>query len=431
MFDELIFERLRVCLGAESKEAKVRQLEGLQETEWGRVADLAKQYEVVPQLYEKLKQMAGSVAVPNAMTERCRGMYLANAARNMRIIHELGLILPALSRAGIPVIALKGAHLAGNVYSDIAVRGVGADVDLLVHGGDLEGACVALRSVGYEPSEEDRAEADWQAKKNITLNGPQGAVPIELHWTIEHPSEAVKVDVEGLWLRAKPARVAGCEVLGFSFEDLLLHLCLEATYHHGNWFRMSLRPLCDIVAIIQCAGAGMGWKEVEMRAREWRAESMVYLALWLAREWLAAPVPEELLGALRPEGFDENLGSVAKELVFFQSLVPATASKMSWNLAQLGGEKPLREKVRISLRATFPSRGQIADNYGVSRQSAWSYFYYVRHTVRLAWKHAPTAWGLLFRRKEAVAGAEGINALIELKERMDSKLMPGRGWVER
>jgi hypothetical protein len=206
----------------------------------------------------------------------------------MRIIHELGAIIAAFREAAIPVIALKGAYLAENVYPDIALRCIGSDLDLLVASGDLAPACAALERLAYHRSESDELESHWEAAKNITLHGPPGRSPIELHWTIEHPSDPVKIDLAGLWSRARPARVAGCEGLAFAPEDLLLHLCLEATYHHGNWFQMGLRPFCDILAIIQCAGERMDWEQIEIRAREWSAEQLVHLALWLAREWLEA-----------------------------------------------------------------------------------------------------------------------------------------------
>jgi hypothetical protein len=421
MFDELTFDWLTICLGAQSSEAKAIQLGGLRDEEWSCVFDLAVQYGVAPLLYDQLKQLCGILAIPKPILERSRGAYLANAARNMRTTYELGLIIRALVRDAVSVVALKGAHLAGNIYPDIALRSIGSDVDLLVSSADLTRACAALRGLGYEPCEGDDLDEEWQAKKNITLMGPPGVTPIELHWTIEHPSDAVRVDLEGLWLRAKPSSVAGCEVLGFAPEDLLLHLCLEGTYHHGNWFRMAFRPLCDIVAIIQHAGERMEWQEVEARARQWRAENLIHLALWLARRWLAAPIPEEVLFSLRPEGFDEDTVAMAKELVFLQSLVPAAGSSMPWKLAQIGGQRPWADKIKIVLGAVFPPRRQIASIYGVPPDSVRSYFYSLLHPISLACRHAPAAWGLVFRKRESAAGTEEINALIQLKERMSSK----------
>jgi hypothetical protein len=424
MFDELTFEWLTIILGARSIEQKASLLNGLRDEEWANVFRLATQYGVASLFYDQVKRLAGTLTVSHAVMQGARGAYLANVARNLQITHELGLIIPALCDAVIPVIALKGAYLAENVYRDRGLRSIGSDVDLLVRSADFPRACVALSAVGYHPREADKIQADWGTKKNITLKGPPGTTPIELHWTIEHPTDAVKVDLDGLWARARSASVAGRQVLALAPEDLLLHLCLESTYHHGNWFQMALRPFCDLAAISQFAGKEMDWEEVALRARLWRAEHLVHPALWLARKWLAAPVPEGLLLSLKPEGLDIKLEFEAKKLVFFQSLVPASHAAMSWNVAQLGGPKSIKEKVKIVFKAAFPPCNKIAAIYGVPARSLRAWVYYIAHTMTLAWRNAPTAWGLLFRKKATAAHAHGINSLIQLKETMDSKFSP-------
>ena len=60
-----------------------------------------------------------------------RSIYYNSAARNMRLYKQLENFLDKFATEKIPVIMLKGAHLAWTVYPNMALRPM-ADVDLLV-----------------------------------------------------------------------------------------------------------------------------------------------------------------------------------------------------------------------------------------------------------------------------------------------------------
>ena len=129
-------------------------------------------------------------------------------------------------------------------------------------------------------------------------------IPLEMHWHIDRPSRPFAIDLEGLWERAVPARIAGVETWMLAPEDLLLHLCLHACKHGLTG---SLRPLCDIAATIQRYGPTLDWEQLQTRAAHWRVTPYVYLPLHLARDLVGAAVPEACLMALKPEHFEPRL----------------------------------------------------------------------------------------------------------------------------
>jgi hypothetical protein len=66
----------------------------------------------------------------------------------MVLYRQLKEILIEFNKNNIPVILLKGAHLAQFVYGNIALR-LMSDIDLLVKKEDLGCACAIIIKYGY------------------------------------------------------------------------------------------------------------------------------------------------------------------------------------------------------------------------------------------------------------------------------------------
>ncbi|MCP4365035.1 MAG: nucleotidyltransferase family protein [Planctomycetes bacterium] len=83
----------------------------------------------------------------------------------------------------MPVILLKGAHLAQVVYSNIALRPMG-DIDILVKKNDLPKAKELLLELGYTPIKEVDIATACAYSQHISPMIKQNAPPVELHWTL-------------------------------------------------------------------------------------------------------------------------------------------------------------------------------------------------------------------------------------------------------
>lgn len=150
---------------------------------------------------------------------RFRDEYVASglaATHRRRILAEAAL---ALAAADIPVAPIKGIAYTGTLYPDPADRPM-ADIDLLVPPGLATHAEAALESLGFRhrPSRIERAAVHH----TVTLCRDQDA--IDLHWSIVQPHRS-RIDLPGIWARARPATDLGATAYRLEPSDLgLLHL---------------------------------------------------------------------------------------------------------------------------------------------------------------------------------------------------------------
>jgi hypothetical protein len=344
--------------------------------------------------------------------ERLAPVYYRQAAVNGRLHIELRKILAECARAGIRVLVLKGAAIAEPVYGNIAVCPM-QDLDLLVGSEDLDATDRLLRAMRYLPNESS-GPASWYRDHHHHLPpyvGPDGAV-VEVHHHILPPSAPVRIPIEDLWRRARPAG-SGVDAVVLCPEDLLLHLCLHVSLPYQHHFCLGLRWICDIAGTIRCYGDEIDWMQVRQRACEWGARKYVYLTLRLARELVDAEVPDEALDSLRPEGFDPQVIVWAKTQIFADG---RENPPLSPNLARMWGSKRLWEKATLLLKRAVPSPKVMARMYPVPPDSKWIYLYYPVLWRDLLWRNGRSAWGLL-RHDDAMVGlAEQENQKTALRE---------------
>jgi hypothetical protein len=349
---------------------------------------------VAPLLFRRVQVSSQSAAVPIEATRRLRQLAVMSAAKSLRLYRQLTEVLGVLRGVGIDVIVLKGAYLAQAIYKDLALRPM-ADVDLLVRKADLERTEAILAATGYAPFHGPHRDEDFLNCQHLHPLARAGGPPIEIHWTIESPTEPFAIDIEGLWERARPARVADVDVLVLSPEDLLLHLCLHTTFHHR--LTLGLRGCWDLFEMIRQCQDPIDWKQLQSRAREWRIEKYVYLTLQLAKDLLGAAVPAEVLTDLRPNWFDPKVMALARTEILGQ------APSVSAPFARMWSAGRRREKVRLLVEAMFPSRKALGRLYPTSRSALRLYPYYLRRWRELVERYGTIAWRVMRREEKARA----------------------------
>jgi hypothetical protein len=424
MYQEQPTEWLLDCLRTGATDEKAARLGRLSGSDWSQVLDVAMRQTVAPLLYDRLKPLSSNGQVPSAVLLRLRDTYLVNAARNMKIYHDLGQVLAALRTENIPVIVLKGAHLAELVYGNIALRTMG-DLDLLVKKDALARAAAKLRELGYAWEDRQGIEAFYASMHHLPPFVRPGAALIEIHRTILDPLLGLNIENDGLWERSRAVVVAGVETRVLSPEDLLLHLCVHATYH--SYSVHGLRPFCDIAQTLQHHLADMDWGQVQLRAQQWGAKKGVHLTLLLLRGLLGAPVPEQVLASLRPNDFDDKWEAFACKQIHSMGDVGAKEREVSWErdcgslkMARLLGPSPLLSKMGILPRALFPSPRVMRLKYRVPLRSPRLYFCYLLRLCSLVRQYLPIAWRFVRRgRKRTLHDVREIWPQAELPEFYD------------
>lgn len=380
---------------------------------------LARQQGVLPVLWQRLQSYGQLSLVPAVLAQRMQEQVTAATVRNLRLYHELGVILSSLRQENLAVIVLKGAHLAATVYPDPALRYMN-DIDLLLHPADLPAAFAVLQALGYQPA----ILIDWAkhlaTDHHLPRFGKPGVVAgVELHWTITRPNQPYTIVLDGLWVRATPVTLAGVTVRGLCPEDLLLHICEHASYHHH--FLQRMRFLCDIDALVRHTAEEMDWGQVQQRAQDYRWTKGVYLALLLAQQLLATPVPQAVLEQLQAAGFAAQLTEIALDQFFADQ---TAAGIISADFAQFSVAQTWREKVQIVWRRLWLPSSIIANQFDISPHSPQRYLYYLVHYKNLLIRYGGKLWQL-WRKEQALLDLAGSHIALNHRRAMVTQ------WLEQ
>jgi hypothetical protein len=204
---------------------------------------------------------------------------------------------------------------------------------------------------------------------------------VELHWNIVTPDSPVKVDLDGLWARARLIKIDNAEVKALSAEDLFLHLCLHASFHLQTG--MDLIPFCDMARLMSATADKMDWQIISTRASKWGAQKCLYLMLLLVRELLGAAPPEPIMAQIKPADYRPAYFAEALEQIFAEKPSGQLIKRRIGKLSKIKNAKGIKGKVLALLKGAFPSRPYIARTYPVPVTSAKIYLYYFFRLGRL------------------------------------------------
>lgn len=389
MHQSRIDELLLYCLRVVPDEMGDGRLKELSSSDWDIFLEAAGRHGIAPLLYYRLITFHPGAQIPAEVFQKLRNSYLHSAGRNMRLYHELGKVLGRLRQHGVPVIALKGAHLAIAVYRNIALRPMG-DIDLLVKQTDLLRVQEILVRQGYIASKEEIGCSQLHLppyKKKDSIN-------IEIHFNIEAPPFSDRVDVEKLFARAQTCFIEGIEVLTFCPEDLLLHLCMHASFHHA--FDNGIRPLFDISHTIEHYAEELDWEQLLDRSKEWGVNKCVYLSLFLAKRFAGASIPGQIMKELDVYNDSFHAAAHAEELIFRK----ATSIAPNVNVAKLFNNDRLLNRFIHAIRCAFPPKNILANMQPPARNPLSVYSLYFFRIKGLLKRHRLTVWRLFLRDRE-------------------------------
>ncbi len=406
-----IDELLLYCLRTSPDKTDAGRIPPLLEADWDDLLQQSDRHKITPLVYHRLKTFHPDIPMPSRVLGRLRQEYLTNAARNLRLYNNLQKVLKILRRESIPVIALKGAHLAELIYDDQALRFMG-DLDLLVKKDDLMRVDALLLEMGCTPTTINRIAGE--DNNQFVYIMPKRDVSLEIHWSILSSLFPFTIDTDGQWEKSRPVLIAGVDAAVLCPEDLLLHLCLHAGCTHG--FEPGLRLFCDISEILGHYGEDIDWGVVQRRTREWGIGKCVYLTLKLTGEFFEPVLPEGLLEALKPGDFEERFSTLAREQIFSRRLRTGPPLSMWPAVARFWGSARLRDKVTLFLKGFFLPREAMARMYPAPADSLRIYYYYVIRLKDLLRVYGPYIWGWLRRDKEMQALAKDGKDLTILKD---------------
>ena len=358
---------------------------------WDDVLELALRHGVAPLLLRALEANGVLVEYPDRVRTSLEQERRATALDNLRKYGQFRRVAQALRDANIPVMALKGLHVAELVYRDISLRSM-SDMDILVPRLEVQRTIAALRSIEYGFDEDVSGAAPGMlgTKCNIGLAHQRLDVWLEIHWALAEPGDCYAPPMDDIWRSAAPARLGDADALVMSSEFLLLHVCAHLACNHV--FGFNLRGLCDIAEVVR-ARPELDWHTfIELGQRHGWTRG-VAAALRLARDHLGAGVPSDVLTSLGGDALDPDLLADAMEHLVTFSGMPAELVTAPNLLAVARGSTPWKKCTTLWNRVFVP-RAELSLLYGVPEQSPRLALYYTVRLRDLFRRYSASAWAL-------------------------------------
>jgi len=363
-----------------------------------------------PLVYFRLRELGCLDQIEPEARKALKSSYFMAVAASLIRQNSLKKILRAFDQAAIPVVLLKGIHLANTVYPDPALRPMN-DLDLLVPFDRLEQAAERIKSLGYRPERQYWADFETTVNQHLPPFWSEKDQMVELHWTIRPPQLNRPVDLAAIWERAQEFDLEGLAARGLSTEDLLLHLTAHSAIQHH--LRGGLQSLYDIATIVNRRTAQIDWTRLGELARTHKLQKALYLLLRLCRDLFGAPVPKAFLVEIQPPDFDTEWMQASRDLIF---LSQANHSQLSINYADLMNANGLPGKLYELLKQVFIPPAKMSQAYGLPPGSARVWLYYPVRLRYLAVKHAHPLKQLARGDAQVRESAEMTS---QIKSRMD------------
>lgn len=268
----------------------------LEEIDLPRLLAVARGHGVIPLLH---RYLSGPLAelLPPQFRDSLRHHSYAVSRRNLELTGELIRVHRRLEREGVRALPYKGPMLALQAYGDLAARQFG-DLDLLIRPEDLDRAIGALEGAGfthYPQVTPAQYRAYRRSECEVWMANADESVNVELHWTVRERLYAFPLDLEGIFARSRPVRVAGAQLPGVGVEDQLLILAIHGIKH--AWYQ--LKWVRDVAGLL-ATQPDLDWDAVFREARRLHAERLVLLAVLLPHLLLSVPLPGDVLARADP-----------------------------------------------------------------------------------------------------------------------------------
>ena len=355
---------------------------------WQGLLDKAIEQQVGALLYSQLQSLP-DLRVPLIIQESLKDIYRKNTFFNMALMGELKSILSLFNSHKIPVIVLKGAYLAKEVYSKIGLREM-VDIDLLVPDDKVEQAAKLLEILDYQSIRNYDVSLDVEKLSGHQLPPfrKSFALPvIEIHWTICDPNETYQFDLTELWQRAKNTDFFGETALTLAPEDLILHLCHHASYHHK--FNIGVRPLCDLARIIEHFQDQLDWQALQTTAERWQWQKGLYIMLAFAHYSLGVDLPNLILQAIEHGGIDQPTLAITKDELFVNRSTNDRhiSFKITIPFVNFIEQPHFIEKIKFMIQRIFLNPQMMSKRYPVEPKytDPKLYFYYLVR-IRVLWQ---------------------------------------------
>lgn len=339
-------ELLVCCVSTDFSANLAEQVKALtaKKLDWDLLLKMARIQNIRPLTYWRLKTICSDL-VPEAVLSNLQVFFNRNLHRNLKATAELISILNLLGSQGITAIPYKGPALTTLAYGNLGLREF-IDLDILVRTADVWRVRDLLGSQKYKSLfelDDTQQNAFLNYMCEYFMHHNEKKISVEIHWDMVPEYFSLRQNVGDLWLRAVPIKLGNSNILSLSIEDLLINLCVHGSKH--RWAQ--LKWICDIAELINTHQA-IDWDQAISLARKIGAERMLLLGLFLARQLLNAPLPDEVLKLTQKDPMIKSLALEVCQLIFSSEKVEEQIIKES--VFHLKAKEKVRDKVSYCFR---------------------------------------------------------------------------------
>lgn len=279
--------------------------------DWGKVLAGVRHHRVAGHVRAALK--SAGVEPPEDFGRTLAGMAGIALRHALAGVAEEARLLAAMRAIGADVIFLKGSTLAQLAYGSLAIK-TSRDIDILIDPGAVQKACRIFADLGYRrlspaPALTDQALGRYLAAYNEMLwANPATGTAFDAHVAlIGHPDLIAGV---GLGSARQDVTVApGVALPTLDRDPLFAFLCAHGGTHH--WLR--LKWLADVAALVGPDGAEAA--RLHDAAVALGGGRTPGVALMLCHEFLATPLPDDLISRLNTDSGVRRLIGLARRLL--------------------------------------------------------------------------------------------------------------------
>lgn len=341
--------------------------------DWPALLQVAERHGVLPLLYWNLNAAAPE-AVPAELREPLRARFQENARINLFLTGELHRVLGLCAQHGIPAIPYKGPVLTASIYGNLALRHFN-DLDILVRRDDVLRARDLLVAQGFHPEvrltpAQEPAFLLYDREYHLRND----VLSLELHWETAAQYFSWRPGMDSAWGRLQHTTLGGLRVVTLAPEDLLLTLCAHGAMHVWE----QLKWVCDIAELLR-ARPSLDWDIVLGEARRLHSTRILWLGLALAHDLLDAPLPGNVLSAIRADPGAAPLAAEVRRRLFAPAPPPLRKRQEYW--FYLRARERLRD--RIAYAARLALRPNALDCRLLSLPRPLFFVYYLLRPFRL------------------------------------------------
>ena len=235
----------------------------------------------------------------DALREKFKQTYYLYLSQSSEYISCVERVLDRLESLKIKVLLFKGPVIDSFIYDGFFRPRL--DLDMTVSGGQAALLEKGLVDLGYTAQEEKDYPIPEYLNSRVFTGAQDDLVPMHVH---RHLINNMFLTVDGA-LSMSMDKVWGETMLFKNHHNIymlkpelnIIYLCEHGLKHDFD----QLVYLVEIERLIRHYGVELDWKKLVSLVQDFGLSRAVYYGLYFAREVLSAGIPEEALGALRPE----------------------------------------------------------------------------------------------------------------------------------